>query len=558
MVRARLTSLRVTVFVLVVCAAPLGAQTREFDESIEYTYVGSVKDVQALPNGVTAVRCMNATDEMLKALAACSRIEQLDLYSNERITDEGVAILAALKNLRHLNLGYSPHLTKESIRSLAPLKNLTELDLSGLDHVADFRPVGQLKSLTDLRLHGGLTGITTSATRYMRTLQYLSLGGYFDIGDEFEGWDKLESLNTLDLGGSEICDEALLSLKNTKVRKLNLSLCRGFSNDALAELIAADFLESLSLQMIVTVDDSIIKAIGKATKLRELTLTIDGRVSDMAFEAWTDKLALESLWIRADFKDILKKATYEGPAKLGPAFSKALGRLPKLAKCVISGFDVLTDEDALRFIKPTLRSLTIARCSLLTSKSLEPLRNSAIEKLDLHRLDTVSDKTLADLISSLDSLSELQITDCGDAGSLLIRAIAGRKIGLKGFTFNSAQPLGKEEFSALGKCTSLQELTLLSGAGVNDDALAALSNLNALKVLKVTGSQIGPKGLAEISKMDQLTYLDLSNCKGIGTEDLVSLKSSSLHLLSLYGCPSVSAQAIEAWRKENPRCKVLH
>ncbi len=114
------------------------------------------------------------TDEGLKHLADCDKLEVLNIGSNgDGITGTGFESLGQCQALRQLTLNALPKIEGQNLRYLAKLKSFEILFLSGCKGVkdADMEWVGQM--LTLKTLHLGNTSVTDAGLAKLTGLRHL-------------------------------------------------------------------------------------------------------------------------------------------------------------------------------------------------------------------------------------------------------------------------------------------------------------------------------------------------------------------------------------------------
>jgi hypothetical protein len=96
-------------------------------------------------------------------------------------------------------------------------------------------------------------------------------------------------------------------------------------------------------------------------------------------------------------------------------------------------------------------------------------------------------------------------------------------------------------------------------AGLDDDKIAALRRLNALRVLYQDGSsEVTDVGLSHLVAFPTLEALDLEGSTEISDQGLQELQLiGGLRWLDLTGCTQLSARAVQDLRRTLPKCEIL-
>jgi hypothetical protein len=195
----------------------------------------------------------------------------------------------------------------------------------------------------------------------------------------------------------------------------------------------------------------------------------------------------------------------------------------------------------------------------------------------------VSDEGMSAL-SQLTALKRLclQLSDGGvsDGG---VRALLGQLTGLESLRLdgNGFKGMADEAMRALGKLTSLTQLSLYMCHGVTDEGVRALAPLaaltylelshcgitderarilavflaprTALSALSLNFSDITDEGVRALSTLTALTYLDLSHSNDFTDEGLREISHlTALTSLCLYDCNGVTDLAMDALRVQLP------
>ena len=409
--------------------------------------------------------CPRVTDKGVAVLSKFTRLEWLDLGGCSKISDVGTRSLAPLRHLqslklRHchrlmdlsflsefhtlqmLDLSWCTSITDESILPLARLCGLRSLNLRGCYQLTD----DGLQPLTALQLDvlnvSGCVNLTMTTIRMPATLQELYASGCDRLQtlEMVEGLDKLRKLHLddclkldslrplmfattlqlLDLVGCVgITDlDPLARLKS--LVELRLTNCSAITNlSALAPLSA---LRVLYVQGCDIQDDSL-QALSALTRLRELSLSGCGKITDCGVHTFkyltgirrldlsgccklTDEGLMKSLSGMSRMRD-LSLADSPGVKDLD-----ILTQLPNLVHLKVC--DCPLTEQALENVGAlsNLKTLCLTGCKDFQDSCLLHLAQLPLERLDLEAFDSITDVGLAALLTNLKDLHSVYIFNC--------------------------------------------------------------------------------------------------------------------------------------------------
>lgn len=286
-------------------------------------------------------------DRGLAALAGCTRLEQLALFSCEHVTSAGLAALAPLRRLRTLDLRNHP-------LDDAGVAHLVELPLAEVKFNAVSRGLTArgMRGLAALPLHVlALDGETLDDTSIVPLAEHPTLANLELAGARFgpgglAALGSLPKLRRLYLPSSSLDDAALRQLApladrpaGAGLRALFVGHCETLSDRCCAtigrfrELVYLDLsatqitggglaqlrdlrdLEHLDLGFL-DLDDAAVATLRGFPRLTALSLVYSGRVGDAAVDMLADLPALEQLDL--------------GGTSITPAAIDRLARLPRL------------------------------------------------------------------------------------------------------------------------------------------------------------------------------------------------------------------------------------
>ncbi len=119
----------------------------------------------------------------------------------------------------------------------------------------------------------------------------------------------------------------------------------------------------------------------------------------------------------------------------------------------------------------------------------------------------------------------------------------------------SQTKVGDEAIAWLRQVPGVQQLDL-SGTRISDEGLARLSDMLPLEFLNLAQTEIGDRGIEPLMALPKLKYVILNGTKVTDRSLSMLAKSSSLEGVSLMET-AVSAKAIEALKTLRPNCTII-
>ena len=302
------------------------------------TVAGGFEPGEVVPLVVTRARTLASLhmslgrdafdDAALHALAPCTQLSELHLFSCERVTARGLAALRALPRLADLDLRNHPlddagvaHLAGLPLREVvfnavgalspagmrvlaaAPLERLDlagralgddhlaalaghatlrELDVAGVQvGVAGARALGTLRALERLVLHGATLAADAYDLAALPALRVLDVGHAGGIDDAAcRALARSASLRALDLGSTAVTGDGLraLAAAGMPLRALDLSF-RPLTDADLAALAAFPDLEHVALGF-TDLTDATVDVLARLPRLRSLDLSATAITAD--------------------------------------------------------------------------------------------------------------------------------------------------------------------------------------------------------------------------------------------------------------------------------------
>ncbi|KAJ4460475.1 putative leucine Rich Repeat family protein [Paratrimastix pyriformis] len=222
-----------------------------------------------------------------------------------------------------------------------------------------------------------------------------------------------------------------------------------------------------------------------------------------------------------------------------------LAACPYLTSLAMSRCLRLTDQ-AMRFlgqVRPTLERLDIAGCSQATGAWMRPLlRLGKLQRLDISYCPKLKDADVAPLLAS----------PSGRTGQGLQPPATGLSIQLprlRSVSTAENEDMGEEGFEALGGCLSLEEVDVSHCQKLNGRALGLLTQrltqLRVLRMQKCLGPTVNEGVRVLAGTCHGLEVLDVSTCRDLSEESLVSVGRQCPALLELVAddCPKAVTPA---------------
>ena len=240
----------------------------------------------------------------------------------------------------------------------------------------------------------------------------------------------------------------------------------------------------------------------------------------------------------------------------------ALAALPNLVRLDLSLTRI--SDHGLQQLKaaPAIADLNLCYAELITDAGLSTVKGwKHLTRLNV-RGTKVTDATLQHLaaVSSLESLDigSAQITD---VGLDLIASLLNLKeltIGGNKLTDNGLQPLRQlPGLTYLDLSGSQRTDSGLWSVSLSEPGLDAIDTLKRMRWLRLNGTLVAARGLAQLKDLNMLERLDLEGCKRISDDAAPVLGSfHSLHIVDLTGT-SFTEKGIAALRQAKPDCRII-
>ncbi len=347
----------------------------------------------------------------------------------------------------------------------------------------------------------------------------------------------LTGLQILILYQTGITDEQMKYLKPLRaLRALELSNEFSIGNTGIAALKDLPALEYLSLDLGVT--DAGLKHVGQLHNLRWLKIGTE-KIRGPGLAELANLPRLERLCLCTSFQSQTQISDRHIKYLEGLKQLKSLtlwgNTCNNLTDASLASISKLTNLEELHFIRSGQR---------LTSAGLAHLRQlKHLRKLDLGSAQINDARYLM-------ALPQLEFVKPVDLTVENMKALGGLR-NLKSLgVFLPSPPNGSNDdpvaASYLGTLSSLEELSFCGSAAgrfVSDEEVACLESLGRLKKLLLGGRKhLTDRGLASISKLDQLESLDFSVFGGVGVSKsgLKQLSGlTNLHTLDVKVYPAV-------------------
>ncbi|KAL3625302.1 hypothetical protein CASFOL_030756 [Castilleja foliolosa] len=267
--------------------------------------------------------------------------------------------------------------------------------------------------------------------------------------------------------------------------------------------------------------------------------------------------------------------------------------LPALTTLSLKGAYRLTDV-GLRMLTsaaPSLKSINISLCPLLTSAGICSLLNSLrlnlrelyldysdgvdamlilpamlqlekLEVLSLAGIQTVSDDFISKFVSANGCrMKELGLADCSELTDLSLEVIGSTCSELRALDLSSLRKLTDVSMGHLANGCPMIEILKVCRSAFSDEAVSAyldcrgesLKDLSLNNITRVSNNT----ALSIARKCRNLRRLDLSWCRNLTNEalGLIVDSCSLLEVLKLFGCTQVTNEFLDG--HSNPQVKIL-
>ena len=296
--------------------------------------------------------------------------------------------------------------------------------------------------------------------------------------------DGLAEVTEINADGSAVTSAAFASIsKLTNLRQLRLSSTR-VNSEACLKIAELPALEVLVLSSTV-VDDTGVAALSRLSNLKSLELT-GCHLTRNGFNAIGAFPALQYLEIRRTNLDdaaldlicnartlISLKLSYNPITDQG---LDALGKLTSLEtlemnETAVQGWGLLHAQK--KGGAKSLKNLELFKCPL-NGMGAKAIGNfTSLERLELGEIPNLDDEGLMTMVKGMKNLRYL---NCNKTPSLF----------------------GTLGFKALLKNKQIEELQVVECTRIGDDAVPILKQMKSLKILRVQGTSISARGMAEL------------------------------------------------------------
>ncbi len=272
----------------------------------------------------------------------------------------------------------------------------------------------------------------------------------------------------------------------------------------------------------------------------------------------------------------LRTLVLEGPVEAGAAAHRRLAALPQLedldlsvswhrrnppsddpaARAAFARQLAVVDDALLEVLAgmPSLRRLVLRGRPAVTDRGLALLAALPLEALDLSGCNGITDAGLAQLPSSLRSLS---LASCAEVGRSFPEHLTGLRSlvlsinpnlddaqlaritalpELRALDLRVCSNLTAEGARALAGAAELEELFLCGSPWLDDTVMTALAQLPRLRELGMAGfgqSQLTGAGVAELARLPQLEVLHVSGIQPLAAADVRALAGLPLRYLDV-------------------------
>jgi hypothetical protein len=366
----------------------------------------------------------------------------------------------------------------------------------------------------------------------LHSLRYVNLSGCSKLTDAGAGALAHHDLLTLKLTHCYRLTSTAFVAGMVRLESLDAAWCTSLRDEGIVGFARLVKLTDLNLRGCYQLTDVGLRTLA-ALPLRTLNLSgcISSHLRDVYFPTTLRELQLSHcdmvrpLWALVGLCN-LHTLRMDDCHQLSDQDLQSLGALGTLRTLNLGGCRELTNLEPLRALTQ-LRELCFAHITKV--RSLEPLGGmTLLQVLDLQGCD-IEDRDLY-VLAVATQLTDLNLHNCAkitDAGLQALTALVRlRRLNMFGCTL-----LTDDGLRALSGMTELEMLTLSHCLGVSH--LEAITNLKALRVLKVYECALTDRALNSVATLRTLQTLCLSYCAGVTDAGLMLLAGMGLERLDL-------------------------
>ncbi|XP_012505748.1 PREDICTED: F-box/LRR-repeat protein 13 [Propithecus coquereli] len=250
---------------------------------------------------VVFIGAPHISDGAFIALSTCN-LRKIRFEGNKRITDTCFKFMGKnFPNMNHIYMVDCKGITDGSLRALSPLKQLTVLNLANCVRIGDIGLRNFLDgpasiNIRELNLSNCVHLSDASVVKLSEccpNLNYLSLRNFEHLTHlGIEHIVYILSLVSVDLSGTAICNEGLMTLsRHKKLKELSLSECYRITDAGIEAFCKSSLtLELLDVSYCSQLSDGIIKALAiYCIKLTSLSVAGCPKITDSAIEMLSAK-----------------------------------------------------------------------------------------------------------------------------------------------------------------------------------------------------------------------------------------------------------------------------
>ncbi|KAK4774614.1 hypothetical protein SAY86_009549 [Trapa natans] len=228
---------------------------------------------------------------------------------------------------------------------------------------------------------------------------------------------------------------------------------------------------------------------------------------------------------------------------------------PALSTISITGACRLTDDGLATLISsaPSLRSINISQCSLLTASSIVTLANkvgSLLRELYIDDCQSIDAMLILPALKRLENLQVLSVAGISSVSDdFVVEFVAQLGHNLRELVLSDCTNLTDASIKTIAEvCPGLLALNLVNLTKLTDSAVGYLANgCQALEKLILCRNTFSDEGIAAFLEAsgELLQELSLNNVKKVSTDTAISLakKSRKLQSLDLSWCRNMTDEA---------------
>jgi len=463
---------------------------------------------------------IDTTDEDLVELSLAPSVHRLDFSDCHFVTGEGFGHVPA--KVQSLDFACCRALNDAGLRGLSHCTSLTSLDLSGGMQFSDagLQVLSRMRSLCHVNL-SGCAKLTDAGAAAMQELPLRTL--------------KLTHCHRL------TCLRFVRSMSNLET--LDLSWCTSLTDESFSDLACLSRLRHLNCRGCYQLTEFGLQQLA-FLPLRNLTLCggVSLRSVDADLPLTIEELQLSHCDMLGSLEGVsrlvhLRDLRLDDCHHLTDANLQALSGLVALHTLDLSSCHEVSDVSALGGLTE-LRELSFAHNARV--HDLNPLRGlTALQSLSLQGCNIDDDDVW--VLSGMTHMAILNMRHCSNVTDRGLQGLAPLT-AMRTLDLHGCRAITDTGLRALSGMARLQNLILSNCEGVSH--LRALTSLQALRMLKISGCGLTDQGMRTIGSLAALSSLELTHCPDVTDAGLDALQGLSLERLELESMENITNRGV--------------